>query len=196
VWVAELSDDAMPRLHPDKPNLYVGLTIEDPWRRFDRLMDGVRPHHPVTLYGVGLRPDLYEHLPAYPDPKVATEAKGHLIQELRRQGFVVNRMGHRYRIYVILLRDHGPRKHPDKPWVYVGQTAKDIETRFKEHIAGARTRGGRPLYSRVVHKYGEKLLPDLYESIPCVYLLEDALRLEKEEAERLAAEGYSVRGGH
>jgi Uri superfamily endonuclease len=105
-------------------------------------------------------------------------------------------MGHCYRVYVILLRDVRPRTVSDKPWVYVGQTAKDIEERFNEHITGARTHGGQPLYSRVVHKYGERLLPALYESIPCVYLFEDALRLEKEVAERLAAEGYSVTGGH
>jgi len=196
VWVVELSDKAAPRVHPDKPNLYVGVTIEDPWKRFDRLMDGIRPNHPVLLYGLRLRPDLYEHLPAFSDRVTAKEAKGNLAKALRRQGFVVNRMGHRYCVYVILLRDVRPRTGSDKPWVYVGQTAKGIEERFKEHITGARTRGGQPLYSRVVHRYGEKLIPALYESILCVYLLEDALRLEREVAERLAAEGYSVAGGH
>src|SRR2546428_4092596 len=84
VWVAELSDDAAPRLHPEKPNLYVGLTIEEPRTRFNRLMDGLRSDHPVHLYGVDLRPDLFEHLPAYRDLKIATEAKGNLIKDLRR----------------------------------------------------------------------------------------------------------------
>jgi len=138
VWVSELSDDAAPRVRTDKPNLYVGLTIEDPRTRFDRLMAGVRPNHPVRLYGVELRSDLYEHLPTYTDLRIATEAKRKLIKDLRHQGFVVNRIGHRYCIYVILLRDVGLRKHPDKPWVYVGQTAKNIEERFREHIEGAR----------------------------------------------------------
>jgi len=29
LWVAELSDQAAQRVDPDKPNLYVGVTIED-----------------------------------------------------------------------------------------------------------------------------------------------------------------------
>jgi predicted GIY-YIG superfamily endonuclease len=194
--VAELSDEVAPRVHPERPNLYVGLTIEDPQRRFARLKGGIQPDHPVHLHGVAPRPDLYEHLTSYADPTAAKAAKSDLMRELRRQGFVVKRTGHCYRVYVILLRDVGPREHPDKPWVYVGQTTKDIDARFKEHVEGARTVGGRRLYSRVVRKYHEKLLPELYESIPGVYLQEDALRLEKEVAERLAAEGYSVRGGH
>ena len=56
LWVAELSDLAARRVNPDKPNLYVGVTIEDPERRFDRLRRGVRPEHPVAQYGVKLRP--------------------------------------------------------------------------------------------------------------------------------------------
>jgi hypothetical protein len=150
----------------------------------------------VHLVWRSLRPDLYEYLPTYHDVAIATKAKADLIKGLRRQGFVVNRKGHRYRIYVILLRDVGPRKRPDKPWLYVRQTAKDIEVRFREHIAGVRTDDGRPQYSRVVYRFGEKLLPNLYESIPPVYLREDALQLEKEVATRFSAEGYSVKGGH
>jgi predicted GIY-YIG superfamily endonuclease len=171
LWVAELSDEAAPRVHPDKPNLYVGVTIEDPVRRFDHLIHSWRPKHLVARYGVKLRRDLSEQLPAYADRAAATEAEKGLIKGLRRQGLVVNGVSYRYRIYVILLKDAvGPRKCPDKPWIYVGQTRKDVKARFREHTEGARN-GKGPLYSPIVYRYGVRLMPELYESIPCAYAL-------------------------
>jgi hypothetical protein len=197
IWVAELSDEAGPRVHPARPNIYVGLTIEDPERRFARLKNGMRPDHEVYLHGIGVRPDLYEGLPIYPERAEAKAAKASLIKDLRRQGFVVNKKARCYRIYVIELRDDvGRRRDVHKPWIYVGQTSKDIEVRFREHITAARAADGRRLYSAVVYKYHVKLRPDLYEPIPCVYLREDALLKEGEVARRFAADGYSVRGGH
>jgi hypothetical protein len=197
LWVAELSDEAAPLVHPEKPNLYVGVTIEDPERKFARLRRALRPEHPVAQYGVKLRPEFYEHLPVYADGAAAAAAEKELVQGLRREGFILNRVGYQYRVYVILLRDEvGPRKCADKPWIYVGQTSKDVKKRFIEHIEGAHNRKGHPLYSRVVYKYGVKLMPELYESIPYVYTLEDAKRQEKEAAERFELQGFSVKGGH
>ena len=104
-------------------------------------------------------------------------------------------MGDRYRVYVILLRDGvGPRTCADKPRIYVGQTSKDIEERFREHRDGVRN-GNGPLYSRVVHRFGVRLMPELYEAIPCVHSLEEAQQLEKDVARRLELEGYSGEGG-
>jgi hypothetical protein len=195
--VAEVSDQAGPRVHPDRPNLYVGVTIEDPERKFDRLRQGVRPQHPVGQHGARLRSDLYEHLPAYSDLAAATATKKELVHSLRREGFAVNGVRHRYRVYVIRLRDEvGPRRSADRPWIYVGQTSKDVKARFVEHIDGARTPKGRRLYSGVVHRYGVELIPELYEAIPEVYTLEEARQLEKNVAEDLVRQGYSVRGGH
>jgi hypothetical protein len=196
LWVAELSDQAGPRLLPDRPNLHVGVTISDPESRFEWLKRGMRPEHPVAQFGVRLRADLYECLPAYSDQAGANSARKELVHRLRREAFVVNGVRHRYRVYVIELSDEvGPRKVPDKPWVYVGQTLKDVEDRWKEHKSGARN-GKGPLYSRVVKRYGIGLRSDLYESLDCVYTLESARQLERKVAAELSRRGFSVKGGH
>jgi hypothetical protein len=196
LWVVELADQAGPRVHPDRPNLYVGVTIEDPEQKFDRLKRGVRPRHPVQRHGVKLRLDLYGHLPAYDDQTDATAAKKVLAHRLRGDGFVVNGVGYRFRVYVIRLKDAvGPPKVPDKPWVYVGQTSKDVEHRWREHQKGARNGKGR-LFSKVVQQHGDGLMPELYQSLPCVHTRAAALQMERKLAADLARQGFSVRGGH
>ncbi len=102
-----------------------------------------------------------------------------------------------WRVYVIELSDElGPRKCPDKPWVYVGQTSLTPEERFRQHLEEARTMEGQPRFSRVVHRHAVRLLPELYLHLPPCYLQEDALQLEAEVARDLAAQCYSVKGGH
>src|SRR5919106_6801178 len=63
-----------------------------------------------------------------------------------------------YHVYVIELSDETcpieNRVRPDKPCVYVGQTARSPEERFQQHLAGYKA-------ARKVRKYGVRLRPRL-----------------------------------
>jgi hypothetical protein len=73
---------------------------------------------------------------------------------------------HRHHVYVVELSDrvwNEPsfrKANPDyrlgKPFVYVGMTGLDPDRRFDKHMAGIQA-------NRFVHKYGLRLLPQLYE---------------------------------
>jgi hypothetical protein len=100
-------------------------------------------------------------------------------------------------VYVILLkksalREHGvarlnPKRDPAKPIVYVGMTGLPIEHRFENHKHGYKS-------ARVVERHWVKLLPELYEHLnPMPF--EAAAQMEKDLAEDLRAEGYTVTGG-
>ena|SRR5215831_6119985 len=100
-------------------------------------------------------------------------------------------------VYVILL-DPGVLRHPSilcsnpnrdpaKPCVYVGMTGLAVEDRFKNHKQGQKS-------ASVVEKYGIRLMPELYEYLnPMPF--EAAAQMEKDLAEDLRAEGYTVAGG-
>ena len=100
-------------------------------------------------------------------------------------------------VYVILL-DEAARKerggsrsnrHRDsaKPCVYVGMTGLPIDHRFENHRNGYKS-------ARVVQRHGVRLLPELYQHLnPMPF--EAAAQMEKDLAEDLRAEGYSVFGG-
>jgi len=102
-----------------------------------------------------------------------------------------------HNVYVILL-DAVAAKHPSilrlnpncdplKPCVYVGMTGIPVEHRFENHKNGYKS-------AWVVRKYGVRLLPELYEHLnPMPF--EAAAQMEKELAEDLRAEGYTVTGG-
>src|SRR5512136_1015980 len=149
VLVAEL-DDAVPRRDPDKPNLYVGLTIEAPVVRYERLKLG---YGPDWLQGhlVGLRDDLVSG-PFLSQDEARRELRM-AIRCLRNEGYTVNRDTRVWTVYVIELDPKGC-KDPGKGFVYVGETSKTPEERYKEHIKGKRNKRGR-LYSRAVRKYGQ-----------------------------------------
>ena len=97
----------------------------------------------------------------------------------------------RYWLYVIELSEvAGERTDPQKPCVYVGQSACTPEERFKQHKEGYKG-------SRIVKKYGIRLLPDLYEYLNPIYSREEALEMEKRLAADLSSrKGYTVFGGH
>ena len=84
-----------------------------------------------------------------------------------------------------------PDYDESKPCVYVGMTSKTPEQRFLEHITGARTKKGFPLFSRKVKKYGIRLKPRLYKSHNPM-TEKDAIEFEKEKARRLRKRGYGV----
>ena len=106
--------------------------------------------------------------------------------------------GHHHNVYVVLLapeaadlpevRAVNPRRKPKKPCVYVGMTGLSPEERFTNHKNGIKA-------ARVVQLYGVRLLPELYEVFnPMPF--EAALEMERELAEDLRAQGYTVTGGH
>jgi hypothetical protein len=78
-----------------------------------------------------------------------------------------------------------PDYNPEKPCVYVGQTAKTPEDRFSQHLAGNRA-------NRYVRDHGQKLKPKLYERHNPLPTRTEAEEKEQWLAERLRAKGYGV----
>jgi len=104
---------------------------------------------------------------------------------------------HHHHVYVVLLhpkaarsaklRKANPNCVPDKPCVYVGMTGLDPEERFENHKRGIKA-------AHVVQKYGVRLLPELYTCYnPMPF--EAAAEMERDLAEDLRKEGYTVAGG-
>ena len=100
-------------------------------------------------------------------------------------------------VYVILLDpavlQHrsilrlNPNRDPAKPCVYVGMTGLAVQDRFQNHKKGQKS-------AWVVKRYGLRLVPELYEYLnPMPF--EAAAQMEKDLAEDLRAEGYTVAGG-
>lgn len=99
-----------------------------------------------------------------------------------------------YHVYVVLLSDRvwnepayraaNPGHDIAKPCLYVGMTGLDPDLRFDRHMAGVQA-------NRFVLKYGERLLPELYECYnPMPY--EAARDMEVELAIGLREAGYAV----
>ncbi len=102
--------------------------------------------------------------------------------------------GHHYSVYVIELAPEVwniarfRRCNPDyllgKPFVYVGMTGLDVDTRFDKHKAGIQS-------SRYAKDFGLRLLPRLYEMYnPMPY--EGARDMEVELGIALREAGYGV----
>ena len=77
-----------------------------------------------------------------------------------------------------------PKRDPKKPCVYVGMTWHSPEKRFENHKKGHKA-------SRYVKRYGERLLPHLYERFNPMSR-EEAARKEVELARELRELGYTV----
>lgn len=189
VLVAEL-DDIVPRRVPDKPNLYVALTIQEPAKKFGALLRGKGP---AWLEGrlVGLRDDLTSG-PFLLREEAEREKKA-AIACLRQEGFTVNRGTGVWTVYVVELDPKGT-KNPGKGFVYVGQTSRTPEERFEQHKKGKRNKRG-PLFSPVVRKWGLRLRMDLAPDT--VYFdRKSAESAEKRWAQKMRGDGYHVVGGH
>lgn len=100
----------------------------------------------------------------------------------------------RHHVYVVELSDRvwnepsfrkaNPDRHFAKPFVYVGMTGLDPDTRFDRHKAGVQA-------NRFVQEYGLRLMPELYEVYnPMPY--EAAREMEVELAIGLREAGYGV----
>jgi hypothetical protein len=102
-----------------------------------------------------------------------------------------------HNVYVILLDDAvaehpsvlrlNPKRDPAKPCVYVGMTGLPVEHRFENHKHGYKS-------AWTVRKYGIRLMPELFAHLnPMPY--EAAAQMEKDLAEDLRSQGYTVTGG-
>src|SRR5215471_8293492 len=102
-----------------------------------------------------------------------------------------------HNVYVVLLDSAvlqhpsslrlNPNRDPAKPCVYVRMTGLAVQDRFQNHKEGQKS-------AWVVKKYGLRLMSELYEFLnPMPF--EAAAQMEKDLAEDLRAEGYTVAGG-
>ena len=100
-------------------------------------------------------------------------------------------------VYVILLSNAArkelsilrlnPKRDPAQPCVYVGMTGLPVDHRFENHKNGYKA-------ARIVKKYCVRLMPELYAHLnPMPF--EAAAQMEKDLAEDLRNEGYTVAGG-
>jgi hypothetical protein len=95
-----------------------------------------------------------------------------------------------YYVYVIeLYDDAGRRLNPDRPCVYVGQSACTPEERFRQHRSGYRA-ASKP------HRYGRYLRRRLYERYNPIATRKEAEAMEVRLKVQLERQGYRVFGGH
>lgn len=103
-----------------------------------------------------------------------------------------------HHVYVVLLRAEvahhpsvlraNPKRDERKPCLYVGMSGLLPEHRFENHRHGYKS-------AWTVKKYGVRLLPELYQHLnPMPY--EAAAQMERDLAEDLRNEGFTVTGGH
>lgn len=98
----------------------------------------------------------------------------------------------KHHLYIVLLS--GLNSKTPGYGLYVGETSKTPDVRFQEHAKGKRNRKG-PLFSRIVHRHYQCLLPTLYNHLNPLSRKE-AKELEGEIAGALKLEGIPVYGGH
>src|SRR5215813_2009112 len=106
--------------------------------------------------------------------------------------------GFRYSVYVVLLdeyvgtlpqmRRRNPTRDPSKPFVYVGLTSLPVDRRFD-------FRRATPEHEWRLHKFGVRLMPELYNSLHPMMRCEQALQTAKKLADDLMAKGFGVANG-
>ena len=102
---------------------------------------------------------------------------------IRRTSKLLDRRHHN--VYVVYLRNPNG---DGKAGYYVGMTGLTPEQRFENHKNGIKA-------ASVVEKYGERLVPKLYEHLnPMTYAA--AKVMEVELADELRKRGFVVFGGH
>jgi hypothetical protein len=189
LMVIEL-DDLVPRRDASKPNLYIAKTATPPEKRFEIIQKGKKTHW-YTNHITQLRSDLAP-TKTYKSKEDVKTACSKLIKKLGSQGFTVNRDTRVWNVYVIEL-DKTAVTNPGEGYVYVGETSRTPEERFKQHIDGAENKRGR-LYVHVVKKHGVRLRPDLAPNTK-YFDQASSKRAEKEHFELLKSKGFKVKGG-
>jgi hypothetical protein len=106
--------------------------------------------------------------------------------------------GFRYSVYIVLLdeyvgtlpqmRRRNPKRDPLKPYLYVGVTSLPVDRRFD-------FRRATPEHEWRVHKFGVRLMPELYDSLHPMMTCEQALQTAKKLADDLRAKGFGVANG-
>ena len=87
-----------------------------------------------------------------------------------------------------IVRATNPDRDPKKPCVYVGMSGLPPEERLENHLNGYKA-------SPFVRRYGRRLLPELFAHLnPMPYAA--AQEMERDLAEDLRRQGYTVTGGH
>jgi len=193
--VIELADGAGSRRLADLPIVHIELVRDDPQTRFAQIKRSKRQHRVIKSFGTAVRDDLTPSV-RWNSKEDARDARITLAEDLHHLGYTVFGFKTFWNTYVIELQDSvGPRVNPLYPWVYVGETSKPIDVRYREHAEGAR-RGRQRLFSPVVHKHHLQLRPDLYEHLPTRLSTTSSKAAERELADRLRRIGFSVKGGH
>lgn len=114
-----------------------------------------------------------------------------------RQIRAATESGFHHHVYVVLLDPRigktrkaavaNPARDKTKPCVYVGMSGLTPQERFANHKSGVKA-------AAVVRRYGIRLLPELFELYnPMPF--EAAAEMERELAEDLRSQGYTVFGG-
>ena len=119
--------------------------------------------------------------------------------QARRQAHVKARTdSFHHNVYVVLLKPEvarlrkvqreNPLRREELPCVYVGMTGLTPEERFANHKAGIKG-------AYVVKRYGVRLIPELFAHLnPMPFAA--AVLMERDLAEDLRQQGYTVTGGH
>ncbi len=98
VYVIELERDVTrhrkfreknPRYIPGNGCVYVGQSTRKPHIRFEQHKEGYKANKFAKLYGIKLRPDLYEKYNPIPTRKDAEELEAMLAEALRKKGMGV-----------------------------------------------------------------------------------------------------------
>ena len=118
------------------------------------------------------------------------EAWGDFLQAQRDANMLKPTQHSVYTCYVVdLVDENGTRLRKGLPWVYVGQTAKTPEERYRQHKAGIKA-------SKWVKNYGVGLNPELMKSHLPLRTQMESLTFERFRATQLTFTGYGVKGGH
>jgi hypothetical protein len=110
----------------------------------------------------------------------------------------VSTSANHHHVYVVLLdpavaqdraiRAANPGRNPSKACLYVGLSGLEPEKRFRNHKQGIKA-------ASIVKRYGIRLVPELYAHLnPMPYGA--AAQMERDLADDLRSEGYTVAGGH
>jgi hypothetical protein len=82
----------------------------------------------------------------------------------------------------------GTQTRPSKPYVYFGLASLPVDRRFD-------LRRATPEHEWRLHKFGVRLMPELYDSLHPMMTCEQALQTAKKLADDLRAKGFGVANG-
>jgi Uri superfamily endonuclease len=176
-----------------KPHLYIGMSKSSPEARLKALKG---PGSAGPDYARGHYVKIVDANP-YAKPRTSVEVArrrcDEQIEKYIRRGHFVNN-GEKFHVYVIDLKQDHLKTQPAKGHVYVGSTAKDVETRIKEHRIVRKSITDKKRNSNYVtlhiDGHNKKLSPAGH-----FFTRTSAEDAEEKLAEELCRKGYLVRAG-